>query len=222
MLKRDVSFMIFLIGGPPRCGKTTVARRLAAARQCSWMQTDYLETAFATYFAPGQYAPMRLDAGVDVARESHNDLVYAKYSAAEIIDYYRALAKRTWTGLQAVVEYALFDGEDLVLEGFHIDPASVRQFLAETDANLAGEVRPVFLIREDFDDILATIKRGGHKNDWVLTKTRQDVTFERIARMIVQYSQRVRHEVEQAGFPVFEMDGDFMRQAEKVIAYLAA
>jgi 2-phosphoglycerate kinase len=158
---------------------------------------------------------------VDVARESHNDLVYAKYSAAEIIDYYRALAKQTWTGLQAVVEYALFDGEDLILEGFHIDPESVRQFLAATDANLVGEVRPVFLIREDFDDILATIKCGGHKNDWVLTKIRQDVTFERIARMIVQYSQRVRHEAEQAGLPVIEMGGGFARQVEKVVAYLA-
>jgi hypothetical protein len=82
-------------------------------------------------------------------------------------------------------------------------------------------VRAVFLVREDFDDILATIKRGGYKNDWVLTKTRQDVTFARIAEMIAHYSQHIRSEAEQAGLPVIEMGGDFARQVEKVVAYLA-
>ena len=33
--------MIYLIGGPPRCGKTTLARQLARIVQSPWLQTDH-------------------------------------------------------------------------------------------------------------------------------------------------------------------------------------
>ncbi len=214
--------MIYLLGGPPRCGKTTIARRLAGAIGSPWLQTDYLESAFATYVPAGEYAPRVLDAGPGVPRERRNDAVYARYSAAEIIGYYRALAGRTWPGLRAIVEYALFDGEDLVLEGFHLDPADIRPFLVAADPREAAQVRPAFLVREDLNDTLASIRRGGHKNDWVLTKTQQEITFTRIARMITQYGAAIRAEAKQAGFPVFTMDGDFDRQAEATLKRLCA
>ncbi len=214
--------MIYLIGGPPRCGKTTVARRLAAVFGCPWVQTDYLESAFSAYFPPGEYEPHHLDPGPDIPRERRNDAVYAKFSAAEIIARYRALAGRTWPGLRTIVEYALFDGEDFILEGFHVDPEHVRRFLADTDASLARDVRTIFLIREDPGDILASIRRGGHKNDWVLTKTRQEATFERIARMIARYGATVRAAAEGAGLPVVNVDRDFDRQVERAIEILTA
>ena len=88
--------MIYLIGGPPRCGKTILARRLAGLVGCPWLQTDYLETAFSSYFPPGEYDLQRLALGPDVPRGRRNDALYATSSAAEIIAHYRALAKRAW------------------------------------------------------------------------------------------------------------------------------
>lgn len=214
--------MIYLIGGPPRCGKTTVARRLAGVVGCPWVQTDYLETAFAASVPPGAYAPHALDLGADVPRGSHNDVLYATFSTAEIIARYRALARRAWPGVRAIVEYALFDEEDFIIEGYHIEPAVVRQFLATADPGNAEEVRAAFLIREDLGDILASVRRGGHKNDWVLTKTQQEATFERIARMIAQYSTIVRAEAERSGLPVFTVDGEFDRQVAAVLASFRA
>ena len=214
--------MIYLIGGPPRCGKTTVARRLASAVGCSWVQTDWLESAFSAYVPPGEHEPRRLDPGRDVPRESWNDVVYATFSAVEIIAYYRAMAERAWPGVRTMIEYALFDEEDFIIEGYHIDPALVQRFLAAADPGTAREVRAAFLVREDRADILAGIGRGGHKNDWVLTKTRQDATFERIAEMIVQYSVVVRADAERAGFVVHSVDGDFDRQVARAVELLRA
>ncbi len=212
--------MIYLIGGPPRCGKTTVARRLASAVGCPWVQTDWLESAFSAYFPPGECEPRPLDPGPDVPRESRNDVMYATFSAVEIIAYYRAMAERAWPGVRTIVEYALFDDEDIIIEGYHIDPALVQRFLAAADPGTAGEVRTAFLVREDRADILASIRRGGQKNDWVLSKTRQDATFERIAEMIVQYGAVVRADAEQAGLPVLSVDGDFDREVARAVELL--
>lgn len=41
--------MIYLVGGPPRCGKTTAARRLAERLCCSRLPVDYLTTALMGY-----------------------------------------------------------------------------------------------------------------------------------------------------------------------------
>ena len=214
--------MIYLIGGPPRCGKTTVARRLAKAVGCPWVQTDWLESAFSAYFSPGEYEPLRLDPGPDVPRDRLNDLVYSTFYTVETIAYYRAMAERAWPGVRAIVKYALFDEEDVVIEGYHIDPALVRRFLAAADPGTAREVQTAFLVREDRADILASIRRGGHKNDWVLSKTRQEATFERIAEMIVQYGRAVWADAERAGFAVHSVDGDFDRQVARAVELLRA
>lgn len=166
--------VIYLLGGPPRCGKTTVARRMARATGSAWLQTDYLETAFAAYVPGGGYAPRRLTIEPWVPRARRNDARYACYSSVEVVAYYRALAGRTWRGLRAIIEYAIFDGEPLILEGFHLDPADIRAWLAGDGAVHADAVRPVFLIREDARDIEAGLRNGNQRNDWVLTQTQDD------------------------------------------------
>lgn len=213
--------MIYLIGGPPRCGKTTVARRLAATGS-AWMQADWLEQAFSAYVPPGEYVPAahRLEVAPDVPRAAVNDARYAKYDAEEIIAYYRAMAGRAWPGLQAIIEYALFDDGGFIVEGFQIDPVDVRRFLDASDGAVAANVRAIFLYRADERDILANIKRGGHKNDWVLTKTRQEATFARIALMIARYGEVIRADAERHGFASFAVDGGFEERIERAIEFL--
>jgi 2-phosphoglycerate kinase len=213
--------LIYLIGGQPRCGKTTVARRLAAATGSAWVQADWLEQGFSAYVPLGEYTPAahRLDVPPDVPRNTLNDVRYAQYPAETIVAFYRAMAARAWPGLRAIVEYALFDEEDFIIEGYQIDPRDVRRFL-DASAGTAANVKAVFLYRADERDILASIKRGGHKNDRVLTKTRREETFARIARMIARYGAAVRADAERVGFPTFNMDGDFEDRAARVIAHL--
>lgn len=213
--------MIYLIGGPPRCGKTTVARRLAAAIGSAWVQADWLDQGFSAYVPPGEYVPVahRLSVDPDVPRATLNDVRYAKYPAEAIVAFYRAMAARAWPGLQAIAEYALFDEEDFIIEGYQIDPRDVRRFL-DAGGSTAANVKAIFLYRADERDILASIKRGGHKNDWVQTKTQREETFARIARMIARYGAAVRADAERGGFPAFNMDGDFEDRVARVVAHL--
>ena len=211
---------VYLIGGAPRCGKTTVARQLAHATGSPWLQTDYLETAFAAYTRPGGMPPPRLTLPDDLPRERRNDALYTRYSASAIVAHYRTLAGWTWTGLRPIIEYALFDDEPLILEGFHLDPADIRRWLAASAPHLSGRVRPLFVVRDDPRGIVAALWRGDHPNDWVRTKTQDAATFTLIGQMIEEYSVMIRAEAEEAGFPVFCIDGDFDQTIMRIVTAL--
>lgn len=214
--------MLQLLGGPPRRGKTTVARQLARVGGAAWMQTDHLATAFAAYARADEASPPQLALPPGVPHERRDDARFARYTAGEVVAHYRALAGRAWPGPRAIIEYAHFDGEPLVLEGFHLDPALLRAWLAGDGAGYSGAVMPVFLVREDHADIARALRRGGHARDWVTTQTREDATYGRIAAMVALYGATVRAEAEAAAFPVFAMDGDLDAQTGRVLAALSA
>jgi hypothetical protein len=73
-------------------------------------------------------------------------------------------------------------------------------------------VRCIFLVREDVENTLSSIRRSSRTNDWLLRGIRQDVTFERIAHMIVLYSSAIGADAERRRFPVVAVDRDFGRQ----------
>lgn len=214
--------MVYLIGGPPRCGKTTLARRLARRLGCSWVAGDWLTQAFSMYVPDGEFEPAeyRRELPPETEYAARNDAMYSLLSADHIIGYYRGMAERTWPGLHTLLEYALHDGETLIVEGYQVDPALVPRFFA-LYPNRAGMVRAVFLLREDEADIERSILRGTDPNDWVLTRTRQEATFGRIARMIALYSALVRADAERAGLPVVSVDGAFEVGLDTALGALA-
>lgn len=212
--------MIYLIGGPPRCGKTTAARRLARQLGCSSLPGDWLTQAFSMYVPDSELLPVELlELAADVPRASRNDEWYARFSPDQIVRYYRAWAERTWPGLHTLLEYALHDGEDLIVEGYQVDPSLVPRFLDLYPAR-AGSVRTVFLVRQDDGDAERSIKLGAGSHDWVLTRTSEDATFGRIARMIVRYGEVVRADAERSGYAVFSVDHDFERRVECAVECL--
>jgi hypothetical protein len=107
-----------------------------------------------------------------VSYSTRNDILYARYSPAAIISYYRAWAVRTWPGLQVFIE------------GYQIDPALLPAFLAG-DPSRTQLVPAVFHYREDLAETTASLRRGVGAPDWVTRRTQQESTFERIAQMII-------------------------------------
>jgi hypothetical protein len=66
------------------CRKTTVAHQFAHTVCCSWLQTDYMETAFSCYVEGEWAAPEHrrvLPPGVSECSSNRNDVLYATYSA---------------------------------------------------------------------------------------------------------------------------------------------
>ncbi len=85
--------MIYLIGGSPRCGKTTLAEALAKKTSFPYFTLDHVTSVVAPYITEQEYAirlPLR------VARQEtnySNDVFYARYSTEQIVNFYLCQAE---------------------------------------------------------------------------------------------------------------------------------
>ena len=189
--------MIYLIGGPPRCGKTTVAKRLAERLCCSRLPVDYLTTALMGYVSTADEARMFPREGV------RGDARFARFSAEQIVRNYRTKAEHTWPGLRSVIEYAASDGHAMVLEGYQIEPRFVDALSREAPD---VPVRVVFLVRDDAAMLETDLQRGEAADDWLIRETKEAATFGRVAQMIAAYSAIIAGEAQRYGLPLIDMD----------------
>ncbi len=97
--------MIYLIGGPPRCGKTTLAKEMSKKLKIPWISSDALEVVSREYVSKDRwrklypYSFLRKERG-----NRNNDKFYNKYSAREIINVLKKQAKASFRLLK-IVEY---------------------------------------------------------------------------------------------------------------------
>jgi hypothetical protein len=231
--------MIYLIGGPPRCGKTTLARALSARTGASWLSLDQLESAIIYYIPPPDRAAALpfLPGSIDEK--------YAAFSPQQFLEQFKAIARTIWPGIHILIHYALEENRDLILEGYQLEPAFLRELtphdqLPESDtAGLSSyeqamvargygyalahaddaRIITVFLYKQDVDKILAGIKQGTPETEWILATTSNEDTLRRIAMMISHYSRYICAEAEQDGCATFDMDQEFNQQIERAIHY---
>ena len=234
--------MMYLIGGPPRCGKTTVARALAPRLGCSWVPIDYLESV--VY----HYLPERERAEALPLLEGGYDTIYATYAPDQIIEHYRRRARTMWPAIQIFLHFALAQDQDFILEGFHIEPALMQAFTrpgewpgasaAATSAHIAEmvtcgtayalshahdeRIKVSFLYREDVGAIFAGIQRSTDTNEWARSGTTETTTALQVAEMVSAYSTSIHEEAVRLGLAAFSMDGDFQRQVGWVVAWIEA
>jgi 2-phosphoglycerate kinase len=203
--------MLYLIGGPPRCGKTLVAKRLAQRTGCSRVPTDYLGTAFSNYI-PETERPRRYP-----VLPERGDARFAKYTAQEIIAHYQIKAETCWPGIRDYAIYSLYDAHDTVIEGFHIEP----RFLPELRRECPQFVfQAIFLIRSDSARLRDDLTKSVDPEDWVHKFARHEATYARIAEMVVEYSRYFHGEASKYGFPIFDMDDSFLERVEDITGYL--
>ncbi len=234
--------MIYLIGGPPRCGKTTLARRLARVTGAPLLTIDHLEGAVYHYLPPGE----RARAMPRFAEATNNDR-YAAHSVDEIVAMLRTCAWSMWPAAHILMHCALEGDRDLILDGYHLEP----RFLAELTPPAAPpeeslgklssyqaamvdggsgyalahagdpRLRAIFLYREDVAAIVAGLTRADDPNDWIACQDNTPETLQGIATMICSYSRLIREEAEAYGATAFNMDQDFCGQLTRALAYLS-
>ena len=98
--------MIYLIGGPPRCGKTTLARHVSRRIGISYLSVDSLESVVYHYLSPAERAARlpELPGGYDAR--------YATNTIDTIIQLYRTRARTLWPALQVLSHFALAQEQD--------------------------------------------------------------------------------------------------------------
>lgn len=194
--------MLYLIGGPPRCGKTTLSAALAVRLQIPYFSIDHIASVIPPYIsAERQDESFPLRALRD--RLTDNDSFFAAHSSQEIVAVYRKQAATVWPGIKNFINYAIEDEHSLILEGWQLLP----RFLTEVPRSDTVRIR--YLYKTDVDLIVSGLKANNPLNDWVLRHTREDETFRRIAEMISCFGLSIAKEAFELGFPATNMDQNF-------------
>ena len=205
--------MIYLIGGPPRCGKTTVAKRIAKETGASILHGDWVESVVSRYIP--QSIKTQLFPKNDIRRQTaqSNDVMYAQYTADQIVTAYVLQADTSRPAIDEFIRRAVSADSDLVIEGFQVSPSVMYETIA-----LYGpeKITTRMLVRNVQQGIVDDCRKSEAQNDWFLEKSSNPDTHFLIAQMIIHYSVLLSSEADEHGLPVEYMDHGFFDAIERV------
>jgi 2-phosphoglycerate kinase len=147
--------MLYLIGGPPRCGKTILSAALAKKLQIPYFSIDHIASVIPPYIPSerqDESFPLR---ALRQKVNNDNDRFFETYSAEQIVRVYQRQAATLRPGVRNFIDYAIQDEHTLILEGWQLLP----RFLAEIpSAQRSGNLQIQYLYKTDVEDILSGLK----------------------------------------------------------------
>jgi len=200
--------MIYLIGGAPKCGKTTLAKRLAEKYQIPWISADTLQNIVWAYTPKEKRETLFPHSHL---RGESNDGFYSKYPAEQIVKNYITQGEATYSAIKMMAETYLTDGDDFIVEGYQVTPEVVNEIFEKFGQE---HVKAAFLVKYDEQKFVENIHKSTTPNDWIIRKTKDEITYNLIAKMVAEYSRYFETEAKKYGFAVFNLDGDFNEQFE--------
>lgn len=209
--------MIYLFGGPPRCGKTTLAEAIAKKKSVPYFSLDHVTSAITPYIPEKDFSE-RLPLRVALKETGYsNDTFYSKYSTNEILDIYLCQAKTLWPGVKGFIEYAVHDGHNLILEGWQLLPHLIKTIV---NSENAGVLKIIFLVKTDVNSIVKGLTIDPEKIDWVKKNTKCEETFYSIGQMISQFGSYIQEAAATNGFQAVNTENDFISEVKKIVESL--
>ena len=206
--------MIYLIGGPPKCGKTTLAKRLAIQFQIPWISADTLQNIVWAY-TPENKRAILFPHGH--SQGESNDEFYSKYSPEEIAKNYITQGETSYGAISMMAETSLADKDDFIVEGYQVTPEITGRIFKKFGQEHA---KAVFLVKNNEQKFVQDIKKSATPNDWIIRNTKDEATYGKIAKMVAQYSSYFEQEAKKYGLRVFNMDESFSEQLDVIEKYL--
>jgi len=210
--------MIYLVSGPPRCGKTTLAKMMSKKLGISYISSDTLEAVSRVYTTKKEWAkkyPYRYLRQKKGAR--NNDDFYSTYSARQIMNALNKEAKAVQKAIDTVIACELADGKDYVIEGCQILPSFAAQMIKKYGKK---NVRVAFVTKYDAEKFAEDVHKSKTLNDWLLVLTKEPETFIKVGEMVSEYSRYFQKEAKKFGLKVFSTDKEFTKQLNRAIKYL--
>lgn len=210
--------MIFLIGGPPRCGKTVLAKKLSKKTKIPWLSCDTLDAITQEYTPANKwqekypYSFLRRK-----GKMRGNDEFYNTYSPAQIISVLKKQAESVHKAIDTAIACEIADGNDYIIEGYHIIPSFAQKMIKKYGKQ---NVRVVFLTKFDANKFAQDVHKSATPNDWLLVLTKKPETFVKVGKMVSLYSQHFEKEAKKFGLRVFNTDTDFNEQINCAIKHL--
>ena len=146
--------MIYLIGGPPKCGKTILAKKLSMKLGIPWVSSDTLEVVARDYV--WKYAPKKFDELYPHSsmKGKNNDETYSLNSPKQIAKNYIKQAKATYSAIDMFSICEIKDRNDYVIEGYHITPQLVGRLIKKYGSK---NFKAIFLVKTDIKKFISDV-----------------------------------------------------------------
>lgn len=210
--------MIYLIGGPPKCGKTTLAKKLSIKLGIQWVASDTLQVVAREYVSK-YVSKKEIDKLYphNALKGKTNDETYSLSTPKQIAKNYIKQAKVSYDAIDMFSICEITDGNDYIIEGYHVTPQLAARLIKQYGHK---NFRVLFLYKADVEKFVKDVTKSSTPNDWILRKTKEKETLHKIAEMIAYYGQFFGTEAKKYGFSVLNMDKDFGGQLVKAMNLL--
>lgn len=210
--------MIYLIGGPSRSGKSTLASMVAAKTGAQLLPMDYIESAITEWYPKDKDKEkvMRPFSYMRNATDRDNAKLVQQYSAEQIVEAYTNQGESTWESINAMINYGIAVGDNVIIEGYQITPDFLHKILNQENAAF---IKAVFLLKEDEGVILKGWEENVPDNDWLLKNSSKE-TLSQYAHVTAMHGKVIKQAAEQFGFNYVTTDKDFSVQLNKALSCL--
>lgn len=210
---------LYVIGGPPRSGKTIIAHRLMRRKPLVLISTDATRSIIRSVFlGEGRVSVDRLSFRGTARFRRPGSLKTHQVSFAKVVRDEDALA---WQGIKGAIQgYDRINKIDLLVEGIAVTPERLARLKLK---NLV--LSPVFMGYSDVshaDSVLAYSKKN---RDWVYTWLKERKGDDSHVRAWVQkkvaYSRKIKKNAERLGYKYFDVTArPFEKHIQVVSNYL--
>lgn len=218
--------MIYCISGPPRVGKSTVGRRVAAHLELPCVPTDIIRLALEKATVGEGTASPQEHSGSELGNytpgvktqnrfpvSTYRSLV-AKHGAEALLDIpierliqaYLDEATACWPAIERIIRFYANRQESILLEGCQLRPAQ----LAELEPTLGDDqLRVVTLVRINQAATDQAIFNGHLNPGWMVDAERTPALVGHYTEFITQLSTRFATEAETGDWPTVSVDDRF-------------
>jgi 2-phosphoglycerate kinase len=204
--------MIFLLGGPPRVGKSIISSEIQQRHPVSVVSTDslgaVLENVLSPESAPDLFVFDRFNKMPVVER-----VKLITKDPTELIDYVRKESHVVWKAVEAFIRRENDEGRDVLIEGVAVLPELV--------SRLENIPHRVVFIGNQGENHKQSIKKSAEENehDWMRDMSDQYICA--FAMFVKKMSVYIEQEAKKYGFDYIEMDKElFENVTEEVMISL--
>jgi hypothetical protein len=202
--------MIYLIGGAPRLGKSTIAKCLQEKISVSSISTDAIRAIVFQLTDPSRRVTL-LPCCVPVTEISKQ----FRLAAQDWVNLQKIEAHTLHQSLIAFVSYYIRTGEDLILEGVHILPTLVHEL--RILAGTSTVIKTIFISDLDEGNVLSNFSYSTNRFNWLVGFNIE--TLKAVARSVVEFSRMVEQDSDES--MIYHRTQDFNHDVEQIISILS-
>ncbi len=208
--------MIYLLGGPPRVGKSIISNEIRQNHAVSVVSTDTLAAVLENVLSPESEPDL-------FVLDRFNKLPVAERvkliikNPAELIDYVRKESHVVWKAVEAFIRRENDEGRDVLIEGVAVLPELMSQ--------LEDIPHRVVFIGNQGENHKENIKKSAEENEYDWMRDVSDQYLSAFAMFVKRMSTYIEQEAKKYGFEYIEMDkkpfGDVTEEVMKSLGLSA-